>query len=63
MPQEAKPRVEGSRLDQLNAKQVRTYLGDGNFGGLYQRSDEEMLAIWKAAVEETRGLLADGWGI
>ena len=35
----------------------RDYLGDGNFGGYYQRPDEDMLAIWQVAVEETRELL------
>ena len=39
----------------------RRGLGDGNFGGLYQRSDDEMASIWKVAVEETRTLIADGW--
>ena len=33
-------------------------LADGNFGGLYQRDDEDMLAIWAIAVEEVRDLLA-----
>ena len=36
---------------------LRAYLGDGNYGGVYQRSDEEMLALWQVAVEETRALL------
>jgi creatinine amidohydrolase len=36
-------------------------LGDGNFGGLYRRSDEEMLALWKVAVEETRGIIEGPW--
>ena len=34
---------------------------DGNYGGLYQRSDDEMLAMWRVAVEETRALMQDGW--
>ena len=38
------------------------YLGDGNFGGLYQRPDDEMLALWQVAVEETRALLTGSWG-
>ena len=38
----------------MSPKEVRAYLGDGNFGGYYERSDEEMLAIWDVAVEETR---------
>lgn len=41
---------------------VRELLGDGSFGGVYQRSDEVMLRIWHAAVQETRSLLAgDAW--
>ena len=32
-------------------------LGDGNFGGLYQRSDEDMHAIWSVALDETRALI------
>jgi len=35
---------------------------DGNYGGRYQRSDEEMLAIWEVGVEETRALLTEPWG-
>lgn len=40
---------------------LRTYYGDGNFGGYYQRQDDEMLALWQVAVEETRALIAGGW--
>jgi len=40
--------------------EVRTLLEDGNFGGRTQRPDDEMLAIWDVAVEETRALL-DAW--
>jgi creatinine amidohydrolase len=36
-------------------------IGDGSFGGLYQRDDEEMLQIWQTGVEEVRGLLESGW--
>jgi creatinine amidohydrolase len=51
-------------LDQLrllHPEEVRRTLGDGNFGGLYQRSDEDMLAIWRVAVEETRALVEGPW--
>ena len=41
---------------------ARQYLGDGNYGGLYQRPDEDMLAVWQVAVEETRALFTGGWG-
>jgi creatinine amidohydrolase len=40
---------------------VRNYIGDGNFGGQYQRSDEEMLALWQVAVDETREVIERGW--
>ena len=41
--------------------EMRAAFGDGNYGGFYQRSDEEMLALWQVAVEETRTLIAEGW--
>ena len=44
-------------------KAVRDYLGDGNFGGYYERPDEDMLAIWEVAVEETRALLEGALGM
>lgn len=37
------------------------YLGDGNFGGWYQRPDAEMLEIWQIAVGETRALIENNW--
>jgi creatinine amidohydrolase len=40
---------------------VKNYLGDGNFGGYYERSDEEMQSIWDVAVKETRTLLEGPW--
>jgi creatinine amidohydrolase len=61
MPAEQKPMIDLARMRLLNPAVLRTYLGDGNFGGLYQRSDEDMLAIWQVAVEETRELLEGPW--
>ena len=46
--------VDLDRLRTLDPAAVRDCLGDGNFGGRYFRSDEEMLAIWQVAVAETR---------
>jgi creatinine amidohydrolase len=50
-----------ARLRLANAGEMRELLGEGSFGGLYQRSDEEMAAIWSVAVLETRELLDENW--
>ena len=42
-------------------EQLRDVIGDGSFGGLYRRDDEEMLRIWQTGVEEVRELLEHGW--
>jgi len=60
-PDAQKPEVDYAKLRQLDPAATRALLGDGNFGGRYQRADDEMLVIWRTAVEETRGLLEDGW--
>jgi creatinine amidohydrolase len=36
---------------------VRAQLGDGSFGGYWQRSEDEVLRIWRLGVEETREAL------
>ena len=56
-PSGAKPPVDVGRMRAMSPAHTREYLGDGNFGGLYQRPDTEMLAIWAVAVEETRGII------
>jgi creatinine amidohydrolase len=56
-----KPMCDMTRLRLLAPKEVREFLGDGNFGGLYQRSDDEMAAIWDVAVAETCALLEGPW--
>jgi len=40
---------------------TRAILGDGSFGGPWQRADEEMLAIWGTGVAETREALEGPW--
>lgn len=40
---------------------VREILGDGAFGGDYQKPDEVMLELWRIGVEETRALLDGPW--
>ncbi len=46
----------------LDPKALRAFLGDGNFGGLYERPDDELQALWQIAVDETRALLDGSWG-
>ena len=61
MPKEQKPMIDLEYLRQLDPKCLRAYLKDGNWGGLYQRSDQEMMEIWRTGVEETRELLNESW--
>lgn len=61
MPGGQRPLIDVSLLERLNPAAVRKYVLDGNMGGLYQRPDEEMLAIWQVAVDETLELLEKGW--
>jgi len=60
-PTERKPMVDLARMRLMDPAAVRELLGDGNFGGYYERSDAEMQAIWDIAVLETRDLLENGW--
>ncbi len=61
IPQAQKAPIELARIRQLNPIDLRAYLGDGNYGGLYQRADEEMQALWQVGVEETRAVIEEGW--
>jgi creatinine amidohydrolase len=61
MPDTEKPMSDLDYLRQLDPQSLRDYLKDGNYGGYYQRQDEEMMKIWRAGVEETRQLLTEAW--
>jgi creatinine amidohydrolase len=61
-PDGGRPMSDMTKIRALDPKALRDYLGDGNFGGRYQRSDEDMQALWQVAVEETRALLGGTWG-
>jgi creatinine amidohydrolase len=61
MPHEQKPMSDLDKLRRLDPKSLRDYLKDGNYGGFYQRDDEEMMKIWRTGVEETRALLTEEW--
>ena len=57
MPTTTRTMIDHEHLRTLDPVAVRDYIGDGNFGGRYQRSDVEMHALWAVAVAETRALL------
>jgi creatinine amidohydrolase len=61
MPERPKPPIDVAHVRQLNPIETRAYLGDGNYGGVYQRSDRDMLALWEVSVEETRAVIDEGW--
>jgi creatinine amidohydrolase len=61
LPTQQKPMIDLARIRLMSPKAVRDYLGDGNFGGYYERPDEDMQTIWDIAVEETRDLLEGPW--
>jgi creatinine amidohydrolase len=61
LPAGKKATIEMARMRLMDAAGVRAYLGDGNFGGAYQKSDEEMMRVWRAGVEETREAIEGPW--
>lgn len=61
LPGHEKEALDLDHLRLLGPQELRSYLGEGNYGGRFQRPDEEMQAIWAVAVQETRALLEGGW--
>ena len=61
LPEEQKPLVDTALKSVLDPAAFRAAVGDGNYGGLYQRPDEEMMAIWDVAVAEAREAMESGW--
>jgi len=60
-PEGSKPMVNLDLLRQWHPQELRAEMGDGNYGGAYQKPDAQMQALWDVAVQETRALLQDGW--
>lgn len=61
IPPGHKSPVDLSERDDLSLGGFRETLGDGSFGGDYERSSDEMASIWDVAVREVRGRLTEGW--
>ena len=59
VPSTRKPPMQPPTVD--TPEMWREALGDGSFGGLYQRPDTEVLRVWDAAVEQLRERLEKGW--
>jgi creatinine amidohydrolase len=60
-PGERKPMADFSAMRDSDPADVRKLLGDGSFGGLYERPDDDVLRVWQAGVEEVRDLIESGW--
>ena len=61
VPAERKPLLDSRAYRVADPESVRSLLGDGSFGGPYQRPDDEMLRVWEVVVAGVRELLEDGW--
>jgi len=61
MPDKAKPPTDVSAIRQSSPEGVRELIGDGSFGGDYQKGDDVMLELWAIAVEEVRAELEKPW--
>ena len=60
-PDGQKPLVDLNQLRMCSPAAVRELIGDGNFGGDYEKPDEDMLALWQVGVEETRAVIEGPW--
>ena len=61
LPTDTKPVADSIRMRLLPPQGVRELLGDGNMGGVYQKSDSVMKELWRVGVEETREVLSGPW--
>lgn len=62
-PEGEKPVVDMALMKASPPDIARDILGDGAFGGPWQRPDEEMLALWEIGVKEVREALEDPWPV
>lgn len=60
-PDAPKPMVDTSTLNSLAPEDAKALLGDGSFGGAYEKPDEVMRGLWQVGVEEARELLEGPW--
>lgn len=60
-PASKKPMVDYAGMASMTPRQVRELVGDGNFGGCYEKPDAVMTALWEVAIAETREILVGPW--
>ena len=61
-PSEGKSMVDLAAMRRRDPVGVRELIGDGSFGGRYERPEEDVQQVWRAAVGEARHVLEHGWG-
>lgn len=61
VPDGRKAPVDLSDREDVSLARLRERLGDGSFGGWYERPEEVMTGVWETAVSETRDRLTEGW--
>ncbi len=61
LPDTQKPLVDTELMRLLSSAGVRELLGDGSFGGRYERPDEDTNEVWRVGVEEVREALEGPW--
>jgi creatinine amidohydrolase len=61
LPAEPKEPLDLEAMRARGPLELRQYLGDGSFGGSYERPGEDILRVWEAGVAEVRALLESGW--
>ena len=50
LPDEEKPMLDEIAYRVVDPERLRDLIGDGSFGGVYERPDEDMQRIWEAGV-------------
>jgi creatinine amidohydrolase len=61
IPDESRPVVPRSVLNNLTPTELKAAAPDGNTGGALRRDDADMRVVWATGVAEVRELLEQGW--
>jgi len=61
VPNFSKDRINFAAVARVDAQRKRQRIAEGNYHGVFQRPDADMLAIWQVGVEETRHEIEHGW--